>query len=177
MVDELHSKGIKVVLDFVPNHSSDQHEWFIKSVKKIEPYKDYYVWHPGSKEGGIPNNWMSVFGGSAWTLNETRGEYYLHQFYKEQPDLNLRNIEVVAELEKILNFWLDHGVDGFRIDAVPHFFEDPLFRDDTVVPGKAKGSYDSVQHDRTYNLQPDTNQLLNRFRQVLDHRNVSDAPV
>ena len=111
---------------------------------------------------------MSVFGGSAWSWNDTRGEWFLHQFYSQQPDLNLRNHRVVQALKSVLRFWLDAGVDGFRVDAVPHFFEDDQFRDEDVVEGKPVDSYDSVKHNRTYNLQPETSDLLRQFRHVLD---------
>ena len=118
---------------------------------------------------------MSVFGGSAWHYNEIRQEYYLHQFYKEQPDLNLRNPVVVLELLKVLRFWLDIGVAGFRIDAVPHFFEDEKFLDEEVVPDKLPNTYESVTRKYTYNLQPDINELLKKFRNVLNEYAAKDG--
>lgn len=163
LVKTMKNLDIQVIIDFVPNHTSDQHEWFIKSKQKIQPYTDYYIWQKSK------NNWMSVFGGSAWTFDEQhRQEYYLHQFYKQQPDLNLRNVHVREELKNVLRFWLDLGVAGFRIDAVPHFFEDECFPDEEVVPNKAPDSYESVTRKYTYNLQPEVNQLLSEFRAVLD---------
>ena len=122
MLAGLHDYGIQLIMDLVPNHSSDQHEWFQKSVKREEPYTDYYIWQAGSPSSP-PNNWKSVFGGPAWTYNSVRGEWYLHQFYSAQPDLNLRNEKVKQEIKDIMKYWLDMGVDGFRIDAVAHFFE------------------------------------------------------
>ena len=121
LIDTFKAKNIKVVIDFVPNHTSDQHEWFQKSRQKILSYTDYYIWKSAEK---VPTNWKSVFGGSAWQLDNERKEYFLHQFYKEQPDLNLRNENVRKELRETLRFWLNLGVAGFRVDAVPHFFED-----------------------------------------------------
>eukprot|EP00093_Oithona_nana_P000317 00317.XXX_1223_120_1 [CDS] Oithona nana genome sequencing. len=169
------SNNIKIILDFVPNHTSDQHEWFLKSCQRIDPFTDFYVWQKGKGKARPPNNWMSVFGGSAWSYNEIRQEFYLHQFYKEQPDLNLRNALVVSELQKVLRFWLDLGVAGFRIDAVPHFFEDERFLDEKVVPDKLPNTYESVTRDYTYNLQPDINELLKKFRDVLNEYVIKDG--
>ena len=180
----------------MPNHTSDQHEWFLKSCQRIDPFTDFYVWQKGKGKARPPNNWvikidyqrhqqsifafllffqMSVFGGSAWSYNEIRQEFYLHQFYKEQPDLNLRNALVVSELQKVLRFWLDLGVAGFRIDAVPHFFEDERFLDEKVVPDKLPNTYESVTRDYTYNLQPDINELLKKFRDVLNEYVIKDG--
>ena len=117
----------------------------------------------------------SVFGGSAWQWNCQRNAYYLHQFYKEQPDLNLRNTNVRNELKKVLEFWLDLGVAGFRIDAVPHFFEDERFLDEDEVDGKNPESYESVTRKYSYNLQPEINELLLEFREVLDKYSKQDG--
>lgn len=121
--------GLKVILDFVPNHSSDENEWFKKSEKREKGFEDYYIWHPGKPNPGDnskplpPNNWVSIFRGSAWQWSETRKEYYLHQFSVKQPDLNYRNPRVVEQMKDVMCFWLKRGVDGFRIDAVPTLFE------------------------------------------------------
>lgn len=121
---------LKVILDFVPNHSSDENEWFLKSARREPGFEDFYVWHPGrtnpddnSSAPLPPTNWISVFRFSAWTWNEERKEYYLHQFHHKQPDLNYYNPKVVEKMKEVLKFWLDRGVSGFRIDAVPHLFE------------------------------------------------------
>merc|ERR1719376_478866 len=167
----MHERNIKMIIDFVPNHSSDQHEWFQKSVKKEAPYTDFYVWQDG-KNGGPPNNWKSVFGGSAWTLNAERGQYYLHQFYKEQPDLNLKNPEVVKRMKDVLKFWLDLGVDGFRVDSVAHFFENMEAGDEGAGSGSGD-AYDSVDHKHTFDL-PESVQLLKEFRAVLDEKTKED---
>lgn len=126
LLAEAKRLGVKIILDFVPNHTSDLHEWFLKSEAGDPTYKDYYVWHPGKVVDGVrkpPNNWVSVFRYSAWTYSEVRKEYYYHAFLKEQPDLNYRNPLVVAEMKNVLRFWLQRGVSGFRIDAVPYLFE------------------------------------------------------
>ncbi|CAH0388135.1 unnamed protein product [Bemisia tabaci] len=133
------NKEIRVIMDFVPNHTSDEHEWFQKSVDRVPPYNDYYVWMDpkGWDKNGRPippNNWASVFTygeeASGWEWNEKRQQFYFHAFMREQPDLNLRFSEVRDELKDILKFWMDMGVDGFRMDAVPHLIEDPQFRDE-----------------------------------------------
>lgn len=156
LVTDMHNRDMKVIMDFIPNHSSDQHEWFIKSVKKEEPYTDYYVWKDGNG-GSPPSGWQSVFGGSAWELNSERGQYYLHQFYKHQPDLNLRNPKVVQELTDILKFWVDIGVDGFRVDSVAHFFEDEQLSDGGNI----------IETD-------DVLEVLKKFRKVLDEATAQD---
>lgn len=126
MMKEAKKQGIKIILDFVPNHTSDECEWFKKSVQRDPFYKDFYIWHPGKIVDGKrvpPSNWISVFRGSAWEWNGQRGEYYLHQFVKKQPDLNYRNPLVRTTMRMVLQFWLFKGVSGFRVDAVPHIFE------------------------------------------------------
>lgn len=139
--DELIAKAkelrIRIILDFVPNHTSDQHEWFIKSANREPGYEDYYIWRDGLVTDGDaaaaavpPNNWVSVFYGSAWSYHPVRKQFYLHQFTKEQPDLNFRSAKVVDEMKDVLRFWLEKGVDGFRIDAVNHLFEDDEFKDE-----------------------------------------------
>ncbi|XP_078035692.1 alpha-glucosidase [Augochlora pura] len=136
MVKAAHAKNLKVVIDFVPNHTSDQHEWFQKSLKNIKPYNDYYVWHEGRKlENGTrapPNNWISIFGGSAWTWRSERNAYYYHQYTKEQPDLNYFNEKLVQEIKDTLKFWLDKGIDGIRVDAAARLCENQTFADEPL---------------------------------------------
>lgn len=119
--------NIKLILDFVPNHSSNEHEWFKQSEASNPTYKDYYIWNEGKVLANgtrvPPNNWLSIFRGSAWTWSDTRKAYYYHQFLAEQPDLNYRNPALVESMKSILRLWLDRGVQGFRIDAVPYLFE------------------------------------------------------
>ncbi|XP_055594049.1 alpha-glucosidase-like [Uranotaenia lowii] len=145
-----------MMLDFIPNHSSDEHDWFIQSAARNATYLNFYTWHPGKinpTTGNLepPNNWVSVFGGPAWTYHSGRGEYYLHQFTSKQPDLNYRNPAVLAEMTKMLFFWLDRGVDGFRLDAINHLFEDADLRDEPPANG-APGTYDSLNHIYTKDL-------------------------
>lgn len=168
--------GVKIILDFVPNHSSDEHEWFKKSAAGDKDFKDYYVWHPGRLVNGTrqpPTNWMSVFRGSAWQWHDTRKEYYLHQFLSKQPDLNYRNPKVRAAMSEVLRFWLRRGVAGFRIDAVPFAFEiapdasgnwpdEP--RNDWVID---PDDYNFVKHIYTVD-QPETLDLVYEWRRVLD---------
>ncbi|KAG8194621.1 hypothetical protein JTE90_003098 [Oedothorax gibbosus] len=135
LISEAKRRGLNIIIDFVANHTSDQHPWFQKSIKREHPYTDFYVWvdpKPGSTENNLipPNNWLSVFGGSAWTWNEERGQFYFHQFLPEQPDLNFRDTLVRYEMQNVLRFWLDKGVDGFRIDAASHLFEDSRLLDE-----------------------------------------------
>ncbi len=126
-----HKRGLKVMIDFVPNHSSSQHPWFLESkADKTNPRRDWYIWKDAKDGGSLPNNWQSWFGGPAWRLDETTGQYYLHTFLAEQPDLNWANPEVRATMREQLRFWLDRGVDGVRVDAVWWLSKDPDFRDD-----------------------------------------------
>lgn len=118
VLDGLHQRGMKLIMDLVVNHTSDEHEWFQKSRRRIEPYTDYYIWRPAKKNGKLPNNWDSHFEGKAWQWDDLRQEYYLHLFAVKQPDLNMDNPLVRTEVKKILKFWLDLGVDGFREDVI-----------------------------------------------------------
>ncbi len=120
LLEETHKRGMKLIMDLVINHTSDEHEWFIESrSSKDNPYRDYYIWRPG-KDGQEPNNWESIFNGSAWEYDEKTDEYYLHVFSKKQPDLNWENPEVRESLYDMVNWWLDKGIDGFRVDAISH---------------------------------------------------------
>ena len=140
---EAHARGIRVILDFVANHTSDQHAWFVESrASRTNPKRDWYVWRDPAPDGGPPNNWMSVFGGSMWTLDSATGQYYLHQFLKEQPDVNWRNPATKRAMYDAMRFWLDRGADGFRLDAFPHFLEDSLFRDNPPNPDYKPGQGD-----------------------------------
>ena len=119
LLEETHKRGMKLVMDLVVNHSSDEHSWFQASRKSPDnPYRDWYIWRRPSPEGGPPNNWESFFGGSAWEYDNTSGEYYLHLFTKKQPDLNWENPQVRNAVYDIMRYWLDKGVDGFRMDVI-----------------------------------------------------------
>lgn len=126
---ETHNRGMKLIMDLVINHTSDEHPWFVESrSSKDNPYRDYYVWHPG-KNGEEPNNWESIFSGSAWEFDEETEEYYLHVFSTKQPDLNWENPNVRESLYEMVNWWLDKGIDGFRVDAISHIKKEPGFPD------------------------------------------------
>lgn len=132
MLSEAHARNIKIMMDLVVNHTSDEHSWFIASrSSKSSPYRDYYVWRPG-KNGGPPNNWGSFFGGSAWEYDPVTGEYYLHLFSKKQPDLNWENPQLRREVYDLMTFWLNKGVDGFRMDVVNFISKDQRFLDGVV---------------------------------------------
>jgi alpha-glucosidase len=134
-VQETHRRGMKVILDFVPNHTSDQHPWFIESrSSRLSPKRDWYLWRDAKPDGGPPTNWISNFGGSAWEWDEHTSQYYYHSFLKQQPDLNWRNAEVREAMHDVLRFWLDRGVDGFRIDVLWLLIKDDEFRDNPVNP-------------------------------------------
>src|SRR5450631_3734924 len=125
-----HQRGIRVLLDFVPNHTSDRHEWFVDARSaKTSRLRDWYVWADPSADGSVPNNWVSSFGGPAWTLDDATGQYYLHNHLREQPDLNWWNEEVRDTFDDILRFWFDRGVDGFRIDVCNVIVKDADLRD------------------------------------------------
>ena len=136
LLHQAHERKIKVIIDQVYNHTSDQHPWFIESLSsKDNPKSDWYIWVDGEK-GKPPNNWLSYFGGSAWEWSEQREQYYLHLFVKEQPDLNWRNPDVVEAVLDSIKYWLDIGVDGFRFDVVNMFYKDIYLRDDPKVEGR-----------------------------------------
>jgi oligo-1,6-glucosidase len=136
LLEEVHKRGMKLIMDLVVNHSSDEHPWFIESRKsKDNPYRDYYIWRPG-KDGKEPNNWESVFGGSAWEYDEATGEYYLHLFSKKQPDLNWENPKLRQEIYDMMKFWLDKGIDGFRMDVINFISKVPELPDAPNPEGK-----------------------------------------
>jgi len=129
LLEKTHERGMKIILDLVINHTSDEHPWFVESRSSTDnPYRDYYIWHPG-KDGREPNNWESIFGGSAWEFDDHTNEYYMHVFSRKQPDLNWENPEVRNELYAMVNWWLDKGIDGFRVDAISHIKKAPGYPD------------------------------------------------
>lgn len=143
LVKEAHRRNIKVIMDFVANHTSSEHPWFKESMSlRGNPKRDWYIWRDAKPDGGPPNNWLSVFGGSAWTYDEKTGQYFMHSFLPDQPDLNWRNKAVRNEMADILRFWLERGVDGFRTDAVYHLIKDAEFQDDPPNP-----NYVAARHD------------------------------
>jgi alpha-glucosidase len=168
LLAEVHRRSMKLVLDLVPNHTSDEHPWFIESrSNRDNPKRDWYIWRDG-KTGGPPNNWLSHFGGPAWTFHKHTGQYYLHQFVKQQPDLNYRNPEVVAALLDTMRFWLDKGVDGFRVDVIGLMMKDPLLRDEPPDPAwDGVNPFASLKHIYTANL-PEVHDLIHQMRAILD---------
>ena len=135
LLAQAHARGLKVLLDFVPNHTSDRHPWFVESrSSRNNPKRDWYIWRDGAPDGGPPNNWISDFGGSAWEWDEVTGQYYYHAFLKEQADLNWRNPAVRAAMYDVMRFWFDRGVDGFRIDVLWHMVKAADFPDNPPNP-------------------------------------------
>ena len=173
VLDGVHARGMKLIMDLVVNHTSDEHEWFQKSRKRIDPYTDYYIWRPAGKNGKLPNNWDSLFEGKAWTWDEERGEYYLHLFAVKQPDLNMDNPLVREEVKKLLRFWLDMGVDGFREDVITFISKKEGLPNDYLYP-VSKGI-------RFYNHGPRIHEYLEEFkRDVFDHYDcftLAEAPM
>lgn len=169
LLEKAHALGLKIIVDLVLSHTSDQHPWFHDPDKK-----DRYVWADG-KDGGPPNNWVSVFGGSAWEYDERYGQYYLHNFLKEQPDLNYHNPEVQEEALDICRFWLDRDVDGFRLDVINFLFHDADLRDNPSRP-KGLGAATQFEGDDPYSEQehiydksrPENLEFLKRLRGVMD---------
>nr|XP_018917998.1 PREDICTED: maltase 2-like [Bemisia tabaci] len=170
----IKERGMKVILDFVVNHTSDQCEWFQLSEQGVEPYKDYYVWRDAKKFNDThktyPNNWSSMFHGTAWQWSEMRKQYYLHQFSVQQPDLNYRNPRVVKEMESVMRFWLDMGVDGFRLDAPKHMFESEHFLDEPDI----KGTFGWPARIYTTRL-PETFAQIRAWRALLDEYTAKDG--
>lgn len=167
---ECHRRGIRLIMDFVANHTSSEHPWFLESKSsKNNAKRDWYIWRDGKPDGSPPNNWLSVFGGSAWEKDATTGQYYFHTFLKEQPDLNWRNPNVRKEMERVLEFWLHRGVDGFRSDASYHLIKDDQFRDDPPNPNYIAGKsdpYETLLH--TYSQgRPETLEAMNAFCNIL----------
>jgi alpha-glucosidase len=170
LVREAHARGLKVMLDFVPNHSSDEHEWFKESrSSRDNPKRDWYMWRDPSEGGGLPNNWKSFFGGDAWTFDEQTGQYYLHQFVSGQPELNWANPELRQEMADTLRFWMDRGVDGFRVDVIWLLAKDPEYRDEPRNPDWRPGQpeHNSLQHIYTQGL-PITHEYIADLRAALD---------
>ncbi len=175
VLDGAHARGMKVIMDLVINHTSDQHEWFKKSVQRIDPYTDFYIWRKGRGKNGKkdPNNWMSTFPGSAWEYVPERGEYYLHIYAKEQPDLNHDNPLVREEIKKVMRFWLDMGVDGFREDVITEISKAEGLPNGFPLMPASRGI-------EKYNHGPHIHEYLSEYREVLkdyDAFQVGEAPL
>lgn len=178
LLEEAHRLGLRVIVDFVPNHTSSEHPWFAESrSSRDNPWRDWYIWadpRPDGTPGGAPpNNWLSYWGGSAWEFDEHTGQYYLHSFMPEMPDLNWRNPEVCEAMLRVAHFWLQRGVDGFRVDSAQQIMKDPEFRDNPANPEAGKNSYKNLGgydaqlhlHDKGH---PDIHEVYKEFRALLD---------
>jgi alpha-glucosidase len=173
LVLEAHKRNLRVMMDYVPNHTSDQHAWFVQSrATRNDPKRDYYIWRDGKEDGSPPNNWLSVFGGSAWEFDERTNQYYLHTFDSAQPDLNWRNPEVVLEMLNALRFWMERGVDGFRVDVPYHMYKDPEFGDEQINPNFVQGThsqYEMLLHTKTAWL-PESIGMMKQFVEVIKEK-------
>lgn len=173
LVSSAHGLSLKVIIDWVPNHSSDRHPWFLESRSSLDnPKRDWYVWRDPAPDGGPPNNWLGMFGGIAWEFDDTTRQYYLHTFLKEQPELNWRNPELEAAMHDTLRFWLDRGVDGFRMDVAHFLMKDPEMRSNPPSHTKPLGEKDKHHYDAQEHLfdkaHPDIHLIHARIRKVLD---------
>ena len=165
-----HAAGLRLILDYVPNHTSEKHPWFVESrASRDAPKRDWYLWRDPAPGGGPPNNWRSRFGGGAWEWDAATGQYYLHSFLKEQPDLNWRNPAVRAAMYDVLRFWLDRGVDGFRIDVLWLLIKDDRFRDDPIDPEYRPGSTTRDPLLPFYNAdRPEVHEIAAEMRAIAD---------
>src|SRR5580704_8062163 len=164
----IHERGLKLILDFVPNHTSDQHPWFLESRSSLtNPKRDWYLWRDPAPDGGPPNNWLSNFGGPGWTRDGS--QYYYHSFLKQQPDVNWRNPGLREAMLNVLRFWLDRGVDGFRVDVMWMMIKDDQFRDNPVNPASAPDAPASLRLLPVYNTnRPEVHTIVAEMRSVLD---------
>ena len=170
LLEAAHARGIRVILDFVPNHTSDRHPWFDESrASRTNPRRDWYVWRDPEPDGGPPSNWLSEFGGPAWTFDEATRQYYYHAYLPQQPDLNWRNQEVRAAMLDVLRFWFSRGVDGFRVDAIHHLIEDERLRDNPPNPDWREGMSPARSVIRRYTMdQPEVHEAIAEMRRVAD---------
>jgi alpha-glucosidase len=170
LINAAHSSGLKFILDLVPNHTSDQHPWFIESRKSRDnPRRDWYIWREPRPDGSAPNNWLSEFGGSAWQFDAASGQYYYHAFLAQQPDLNWRNPAVRHAIYDVMRFWLRNGVDGFRVDVIWHLIKDAEFRDNPPNPDFREGR---PPHEHIVPLhtadQTEVHEVIAEMRRVVD---------
>jgi len=170
LLAEAHLRDIRVIMDYVPNHTSDQHPWFVESrSSRDNPKRDWYIWKDAAPGGGPPNNWLGHFGGTGWEWDETTGQYYYHAFLPEQPDLNWRNPDVQCAMLEVMRFWLDKGVDGFRVDVLWHVIKDDKFRDDPPNPDHVPslGPYSALDHVYSTD-RPEVHEVVQMMRRTLD---------
>jgi alpha-glucosidase len=170
LIEAAHGRGLRVILDLVPNHTSDQHPWFVESRgSRDNPKRDWYIWRDGRPDGGAPNNWLSEFGGSAWQHDAATDQYYYHAFLKQQPDLNWRNPAVREAIFDVMRFWLARGVDGFRVDVIWHLIKDAEFRDNPQNPHYVEGRPPHEKILTQYSTdQPEVHEVIAGMRRVTD---------
>ncbi|HXA35760.1 MAG TPA: alpha-amylase family glycosyl hydrolase [Steroidobacteraceae bacterium] len=170
LLAEINKRGMKLILDYVPNHTSDQHAWFQESRSdRSNPKRDWYLWRDPSPDGGPPNNWLSNFGGSAWQWDERTGQYFYHAFLKEQPDLNWRNPRVISAMHEVLRFWLKRGVHGFRVDVLWLLIKDDQWRDNPPNPGYTTAMPQFQSQLPLYTAdRPEVLQVVSGLRRVID---------
>ncbi len=170
LLSAAHARGLKIILDYVPNHTSNRHPWFLESRSaRTSPKRDWYLWRDAAPGGQPPNNWISDFGGPAWTWDEATGQYYAHAFLKEQPDLNWRNPEVQRAMFDVLRFWFARGVDGFRIDVLWHIFKAKDFRDNPANPDYRPGRGEMHRVLQTSSTdQPEVHGVVAEMRRIAD---------
>ena len=166
LVRAAHERHLKVILDFVPNHTSDRHPWFLQSrASRLSSKRDWYIWRDPRSDGGPPNNWISQFGGPAWTIDSATGQYYLHSFLREQPDLNWHNPAVREAMFDILRFWMARGINGFRVDVMWLLLKDDQMRDNPVNPAYEPTQPDIHRTLSVYNAdRPEIHALIAQLR-------------
>ncbi len=169
LLQDAHARGLKLILDLVPNHTSDRHPWFIQSrSRRDSEFRDFYLWRDPAADGGPPNNWRSNFGGPAWTLDEVTGQYYYHAFLPQQPDLNWRNPRVREQMYDAMRFWLARGVDGFRVDVIWHLIKDEQLRDNPPDPDWSEGMPESKALLQLYSAdRPELMAVVEEMRAVV----------
>ena len=171
MQAEASKRGIHIILDFVLNHTSDQHKWFLDSKSsRTSEHRDWYIWRDGKGPGKPPNNWTSTFGGSAWKFDPTTNQYYYHYFYPQQPDLNWRNPAVKDAMFDVTRWWYKRGVAGFRLDAVDTLFEDPNLHDNPILGGK-NAFGDPIEENKYNDKLPEVHDVLRQLRKIADENN------
>ncbi|PZU10906.1 alpha-amylase family glycosyl hydrolase [Sphingomonas sp.] len=170
LIAAAHDRGLRLLLDFVPNHSSDQHPWFLESRSaRDHPKRDWYIWRDAAPDGGPPNNWISDFGGPAWEWDEATGQYYYHAMLVEQPDLNWRNPDLKAAMLDAMRFWFDRGVDGFRVDILWHMIKAEAFPDNPLNPGWSPGMADMHRVLQLHSTdQPEVHGIAAEMRALAD---------
>lgn len=174
LVEEAHKRNIKIIIDYVPNHTSNEHAWFKESrSSKDSPKRDWYIWKDAQPDGSLPNNWGSMFGGPAWTWDEDAQQYYFHQFAPEQPDLNWRNPAVREAMHDVLRFWMDRGVDGFRMDVVNMIWKHPEMPDQPIIEGAKGRNVDDLygKQQQIYSFSYDgIHDVLDKIHEVLNEQ-------